>query len=519
MVPVDVRVLDPEGNPVTDLSAGDFTVLENGERREIAHFSTQAYTALSPDRDGQAVLRHGPGLQATPLTHRTFLIVLGRGRLQEPAKGLDAAIDFVRTKLFPQDQVAVIAYWRATTFTTDKESIVRLLERYRERHGSIEARLDHWFNDMQMKYGSLEFPRGIRDEIDALFNAPDLPALFEPPAVPTQGNGPLNRRWRRYLARLDPSQYRLSASSQMMYAGIEYLRLLEGEKHLIYFTVAGLSFYVGRPGFGPEARAADARVTLSIVHTAGVPLSWHRADLRARGPRDRPIPPSLESRSFRQLWSMADAQAIAEHTGGISSFYEYADKSLGRLDRATRFHYVIGYYPANRASDGRYRTISLKVNRPDVTLLYRHGYYAEQELIPVDDRPEVAVYERMMATAGSSSEIRDIRLSLSVRTLASDEVEVELRIDPSRITFTEYDGHRVARLEVAVFAGDGNQKLIGEAWESIYLKLDADAYARILREGVVHSLVIQLSGQPRHFKGVVYDYEADRLGTANRQLR
>ncbi len=36
---------------------------------------------------------------------RTFLIVLGRGRLQGPARGLDAAIAFVRENLLPQDLV------------------------------------------------------------------------------------------------------------------------------------------------------------------------------------------------------------------------------------------------------------------------------------------------------------------------------------------------------------------------------------------------------------------------------
>src|SRR5688572_21857256 len=38
LVPLDVRVVDRDGNPVTDLTAADFTVYENGIRQEIAHF-------------------------------------------------------------------------------------------------------------------------------------------------------------------------------------------------------------------------------------------------------------------------------------------------------------------------------------------------------------------------------------------------------------------------------------------------------------------------------------------------
>ena len=39
-VPIDVRVVDSDGNPITDLDAGDFTVIENGVRQQIRHFST-----------------------------------------------------------------------------------------------------------------------------------------------------------------------------------------------------------------------------------------------------------------------------------------------------------------------------------------------------------------------------------------------------------------------------------------------------------------------------------------------
>jgi len=115
LVPVDVRVIDRDGNPVTDLRQSDFAIEENGVAQTIAHFSTQTYTAQPPGAATVPPLRRGPGLEDTPPTHRTFVILLGRGRLQGPSKGLDAVIDFVRTDLLPQDRVAVLAYGRAHT--------------------------------------------------------------------------------------------------------------------------------------------------------------------------------------------------------------------------------------------------------------------------------------------------------------------------------------------------------------------------------------------------------------------
>jgi hypothetical protein len=39
---------------------------------------------------------------------------------------MDALIEFVRTRLLPQDQVAVVAYDRTALFTTEHAKVVRL---------------------------------------------------------------------------------------------------------------------------------------------------------------------------------------------------------------------------------------------------------------------------------------------------------------------------------------------------------------------------------------------------------
>ncbi len=69
--------------------------------------------------------------------------MLGRGRLIEPAKGMDALLDFVRKQLLPQDQVAVLAYNRATDFTTDHAKVAQTLDRFRRGHEKIEVQIAH----------------------------------------------------------------------------------------------------------------------------------------------------------------------------------------------------------------------------------------------------------------------------------------------------------------------------------------------------------------------------------------
>jgi Rieske Fe-S protein len=72
--------------------------------------------------------------EMTSPNRRTFLILLGRGVLQEPSKGIDAMIHLVRDVAMPQDYIAVMAWNRATDFTTDRERLISILERFKKEH-------------------------------------------------------------------------------------------------------------------------------------------------------------------------------------------------------------------------------------------------------------------------------------------------------------------------------------------------------------------------------------------------
>src|SRR5580765_7636909 len=119
IVPVDVRALDKDGQPITNLTQADFTVLENGVPQQVVLFSAHAFTADPAAAAETRLLARNPSKPPVTDNRRVFLLVLGRGRLEAVSKGMTAASDFVRNGLLPQDMVAVLAWNRATTFTTD----------------------------------------------------------------------------------------------------------------------------------------------------------------------------------------------------------------------------------------------------------------------------------------------------------------------------------------------------------------------------------------------------------------
>lgn len=528
LVPVDVRVIDRDGNPVTDLTQADFTVLEDGRLQQIGHFSTQAFEAAAsePAQAGPS-LRRGPGLEEAPVTHRTFLIVLGRGRLQHPSKGMSAAIDFVRARMLPQDRVAVMAYGRTTDLMADRASVTRFLEHYEREHPRLEALLDHWFRGPWT--ADQQASPGIEARIAALFDAPGLPPARRVPVLDVDGEGPFERRQRESLEarrwpprREEERDFVYDAAGRQdlekLHAAIEFLRYFEGEKHVLYLSEQGLV------GAGPEqsdllaGKAADARVAISTIQTGGVSTSWGSV----RDPGSGITIPAIRGPSLVQRFAITDMRAIARRTGGLSSAYKYASQALDRLDRATRFQYLLGYYPANTDWDGEPRRIEVRVNRPGLTVLHRHSYFAREDLVPFDRRAFLT-HSRITGASAYRVLMRDVAVTVTGAVFRERnnqwQARAEVSIDPSTLAFEQIDGRHVAEIDVAVFVGARNQRQVGEVRRRVELKLEPESYARMQKEGVKFETMIELTGQPRYLKAVVYDYAADRLGSAVAEIK
>jgi len=75
----------------------------------------------------------------------------------------------------------------------------------------------------------------------------------------------------------------------------------------------------------------------------------------------------------------AVARKMAEDTGGREievRSQKSLEKAFDEISEELRSQYVIGYYPTNNKHDGTFRKIKVEVDRPDVKILARRGYYA-----------------------------------------------------------------------------------------------------------------------------------------------
>jgi VWFA-related protein len=528
VVPVDVRVLDKNGKPVTDLTRADFTVFENGVPQRLDYFQTEGLAPATPDSD-VSVRPSEASAALAPATRRLFLIYLGRGRLQDPTKGIDATLRFVRDRLLPQDQVAVMAWNRATDFSADKGRAATIIERFKARHEEIEHELALHFTGLFALYAGEEIPACIQDLIDDVFDPSSgagarhvLPSATLENAKEdyrrTLNNAMTDARGIDTFRLINGRGFGATPSPVVpvfgtnfddfvdlnrptmqdvgnLYAGVDYLRFIEGEKHLVYVTEHG--FTLPRTEYERDlaSLASDARVALDTVQTGGVAGSG---------------------------FSLRVLRELSEVTGGQSSTMQNAEAGFDRILNATDFGYLLGYSPTDTKANGGTRHIKVQVNRPGVTLAYRHDYVARPETSKYDPREALAT-TRLSEAAGYHGPVDDLGFTtklVDVKEGADHFVDVELSVEVSRVKITPMpDGRLSATMNFAVLCGNADKKDVGQVWESKNIILPASRLDEIKATGLPVTLRVAVKQPPKYVKVIVYDYGSDLVGSTTKVMR
>ena len=554
LVPIDVRVLDNKtGKAVTDMRQEEFTVIEDGVKQEVKHLSLQTFVTDAPDPGSKLQLKE-EAISFDPQKNRIFLIVLGRGKLLEPSKAMDALLRFVRERLLPRDQVAVFAYNRATTFSTDHEQIARILERFKKDHEQIDFEVELQMSGLAALYGAKLIPKSLQGKIDKMFEGAGLLASQRVDAgaaadkriekdVQRQADAQLQQQEeaaRKAMAEaaglpymtawseIDEIQTQafadlsledfVSATAQTLqdlgniYAGINYLKHFEGEKHLIFFTEKGLTMPRLEEDVALSQAANDARVAIDTIETGGIYVGQpgNAAGLMPEG-------------RWNQTFAFKALRNISEFTGGVSSIAEDGVKAMDRINDVTRATYLLGYYPTNANWDGNYRKVQIKTSRPGVTVLYRQGYYGRKEMFAFNRR-DFITNQRIQAAAGFRRTIGDIRLKFDAKLSRAQsgqgyELSVSLNIDPSKLAFTFVEGVHSGRVTIALYCFNESGGLIVTGNQTADLKLKDADYKAVLAKGIPYAVTVPIDPGVRRVRAVVYDFKADLIGSSDQFVR
>jgi VWFA-related protein len=582
LVPIDVRVVENKtGKAVTDMRQDEFTVIEDGVKQEVKHLSLQTFVTEGTDPGSKLQLKED-AISFEPQKNRIFLIVLGRGKLQEPSKTMDALLQFVRERLLPRDQVAVFAYNRASTFSTDHEQIARILDRFKKDHEQIDFEIELQMSGLAALYGAKLIPKSLQGKIDKMFEGAGLLAsqrvdagasadkrigkdseqqvnaqiqkqseaaaiaMMAPPITYAQAQAQMQAGltpdeaaaaekaraagvgYVSSWSQIDEIQTQMfsdlsledfvSATAQTLqdlgniYAGINYLKHFEGEKHLIFFTEKGLTLPRLEEDVALAQAANDARVAIDNIETGGIYVGQPplQAGLMPEG-------------TWNQTFAFKALRNISEFTGGVSSIAEDGAKAMDRINDVTRATYLLGYYPTNTNWDGSYRKVQIKTSRPGVTVLYRQGYYGRKEMFAFNRR-DFITNQRIQAAAGFRRTINDIHLKFNAKLQRAQggqgyELSTSLSIDPANLAFTFVEGVHNGRITIALYCFDERGNLLVTGQQTADLKLKDEDYKAILGKGIPYAVTVPIDPGVRRVRAVVYDFKADLVGTSDQFVK
>ena len=204
---------------------------------------------------------------------------------------------------------------------------------------------------------------------------------------------------------------------------------------------------------------------------------------------------------------------LSSDTGG-KAFFDSNDfaPAFAQVQRDTSAYYAIGFHSTNPARDGKYRKLTIKINRPGMKLEYRPGYYAPADFKHSGREDRERELEEQLA---SDLPATDMAVYLDAMYFRLDEnrffVPVSLIVPGSQIPFVKGGDKDKATLDIIGEVIDEVKRPIGNARETVKLNLDPALQAR--QKNIEYTTSFNLPPGKYHLKFVVRENQTGRMGS------
>ena len=204
---------------------------------------------------------------------------------------------------------------------------------------------------------------------------------------------------------------------------------------------------------------------------------------------------------------------LAGDTGG-RAFLDSNDfgKVFTGVQQDTSLYYLLGYHSSNPARDGRFRRITVRVNRPGVKIDFRRGYYAPADFqhSTRDDR-ERQLDEELASDLPTTD--LPVYLSAAYFRIADRKfyVPVSVVVPGSQIPFTHNNDQDRATLDVLGIVTDPEKHPVGQIRDTVKLALNVSQLVQ--RKNVQYNSGFVLPPGTYHLKFVVRENQSGRLGS------
>jgi VWFA-related protein len=530
MVVVDVVATGKKGEPVMDLQADDFTVQEDGHAQQVRSFSFQHPADASPlvvaaqpsaPRLPEHVFTNIPSYR-TDRPLNVILVDALNSTLLNQMSVREGMFKLLRN-LPPGQPVAVYALGERLLLLQDFTSDPAVLQT------AVKNYSDHAPRQLKNPVG---------DPIGRALILSRIPAMMLPTLLRADQN----------LASMGADE-RVELTMDALRAIAHSLSAYPGRKNLIWLSASfPLSLNVdGLPKLKGEAsmrnyersleRMADALMsaqvavypidargmaTVSFLAASGLdrhPLGVGYSDGSGVG-----LEPVSAELSDELLAAHETMNTLAEKTGG-KAFYSTND-----LDKAIRSsmddgstYYTLGYYPANKEWDGKFRKIQIRAQRRDLNLRYRIGYFAVDPGNYIHEDPRQRAHDFIQALTLESP--ASTALLFQARVLppsdkTGNKVLVDFAVDPHAISFLQgKDGLAHAMLKCAVEVYSDKGVPIRTEASDVTTALQPDAYSHVLRTNLPCRTSFALDEGSYILRLAVRDERTGLIGSQNVEVK
>ena len=554
LVTVDVVAKDRKGNPIRDLNADEFQIVElsgsHKSEQKIASFRLLDRAKARTDDVERAALQLPSGVHTNFVTTKSLsappTILLVDGLNTETSTQLQVRKKMVQLLAsMPGDvPLAVFLLGRELrllqTFTTD----TRLLKAAAERALSLEAvnLQTKDARDDPMSHSSL------LEEMAGAQGQSDIPGGPPGPQSGSQGsmgggnsNALLAMRALQ-LQRFEREQYADSMDIRVKIT-LDALRMLArhvsgypGRKNLIWLSSAFplaispdanltmVARFSGMRNYAEDLAAVasgltDAQIAIYPVDPRGIETQA-LFDPQSEG---RPNPFSegatLRRESDVRYSNQESMKNLAEQTGGqvCLNNNNLAECVTRAMDDSSSY-YELTYYPSDTKWHGEFRRISVKTTRPGVRLAFREGYFA-RDFDPALSAKQANDIDTRISQASCGDFLTATSILLEASAVPPDQpnqAKYFIVIDPNALSFSSQEGSvRSIQLELATCMFDARGQALQYNRQSITQKFTESEYQSAKTHGIPHSISFVPKPETARVRLLICDVRTGLFGSVD----
>ena len=500
-----VTVKDKNGKPVEGLTAKDFTVTEDGVAQTISFCEFQkldemvapaepavvpaAAPASAPVANPIAV----PGVTAHQITperpgdiryrdRRLMAMYFDMSAMPVPdqIRAEAAAMKFIGTQMLPADLMAIMAFNGAA---------VQVLQDFTDKRDDLETVINKLF------IADTGLDENANDESTA-----DTGAAFGE----------------------DDSEFNLFTTDRQLGAlqtAVKMLGQLNEKKVLVYFA-SGLKLngIDNQAQFQATTNAAiRANVSFYPVDARGLVAQSPLGDATRGSPGGVGMYSGMSAMANTNNFqkSQDTLYALAADTGG-KALLDNNDLSQGvvQAQKAITSYYIIGYYSANTAMDGRFRRIKITLGDASLKLDYRQGYYAGKEFkkFTTVDKERQLIDALMLGDP-----ITELTIAMEVNYFQLNSAEyfvpVVAKIPGSELALARKGGAEHTLIDFIGEVKDEYNVTVANVRDKVDIKLSGATAAQLAKQPIQYDTGFTLLPGTYSLKFLARDDETGRIGT------